>query len=48
MKLFDEWVDMAEGIWCSGEVAEQQKMRLKKYQGPGSFVSQAFQQLFIY
>jgi hypothetical protein len=48
MKLLDEWMDMVEGIEYSDEVAEQRRMRLEKYQGPGSFVSQAFQQLLIY
>jgi hypothetical protein len=48
MKLLDKWMDMAEGIECSDEVAEQRRMRLEKYQGPGLFVSQVFQQLFIY
>jgi hypothetical protein len=45
MKLLDEWIDMTDAIECSDQVAEQ---RLEKYEGPGSFVSQAFQQLFIY
>jgi hypothetical protein len=44
MKLLDEWMDMVEGIKYSDEVAEQRRVRLEKYQGPGSFVSQAFQQ----
>jgi hypothetical protein len=43
MKLLDKWMDMAECMAYSDEVAEQQRMRLEKYQGPGSFVSQAFQ-----
>jgi hypothetical protein len=34
MKLLDEWMDMAESIECSDEVAEQQRMRLEKYEGP--------------
>jgi hypothetical protein len=48
MKLLDKWMDMVESIECSDEVAEQQRMRLEKYEGPGSFASQAFQQLLIY